>query len=76
MSFHLSFHLASLGLTGAHCLDDPPDLSSKEITGQHAMDDPLLSCNRVLCSSSDDEHHAPSPTRAAAFGRHVTRLAT
>jgi hypothetical protein len=27
MSFRLSFHQALLGPTGAHWLDDPPDLS-------------------------------------------------
>ena len=42
MSFRLSFHQALLGPTGAHWLDDPPDLSCKERTGQHAVDGPLL----------------------------------
>jgi hypothetical protein len=32
MSFRLSFHLAPLGLTGAHWLDDPPDVSSADST--------------------------------------------
>jgi len=38
MSFPLSFHLALLGPTGAHWLDDPPDLSCKETTRQHTED--------------------------------------
>src|SRR5215216_4883209 len=45
MSFRLSFHQALLGLSGAHWLDDPPDLSCQDSTGQHAVDDPLPSCN-------------------------------
>jgi hypothetical protein len=52
MSFHLSFHPASLGPTGAHWLDDPSDLSCKEDTGQHAVDDPLLSCKQQVGGSS------------------------
>ena len=46
MSFFLSFHLALLGPTGAHWLDDPPDLTCKDSTGQHAADDPRLSCEQ------------------------------
>ncbi len=46
-SFHWSFHLALLSLTGAHLLDGPPDLSCKGSTGQYAVDGPLLSCNSV-----------------------------
>ena len=38
----MSFHLALLGPTGAHWLDDLSDLSCKETTGQYAVDDPLL----------------------------------
>jgi len=38
-----SFHPALLGPTGAHWLDDPPDLSCTDSTGQHSVDDPLLS---------------------------------
>jgi hypothetical protein len=45
MSFLLSFHQAPLGPTGAHWLDDPPDLSCMENTRQYAVDDPRLSCN-------------------------------
>jgi hypothetical protein len=52
MSFHLSFHTASLGPTGAHWLDDPSDVSCKEDTGQHALDDPLLSCKQQVGGSS------------------------
>ena len=50
MSFPLSFHQASLGLSGAHWLDGPPDGSCQDSTSQHAVDDPLLSCKQqVLC---------------------------
>ena len=42
MSFQLSFHLAPLNPSGAHWLDDPPDMSCKENTRQYAVDDPLL----------------------------------
>jgi len=52
MSFRVSFHLALLGPTGAHCLDDPSDLSCKESMGQHAVDDPLLSCKQQVGGSS------------------------
>ena len=48
LSFHLSFHPTLPGATGAHWLDDVPDLSSKNSARQHAVDDPLLSCNRLL----------------------------
>src|SRR5215218_4473724 len=48
MSFWLSFHLPLLSLTGAHWLDDPPELSSRDSTHQYAVDDPLLSCNPLL----------------------------
>ena len=44
MSFSLSFHQALLGLTGAHWLDEPFNLSCKNSTRQYAVDDPLLSC--------------------------------
>jgi hypothetical protein len=44
-SFRLSFHPALLGPTGAHWLDDPPDLSCKESTRQYSADGPRLSCN-------------------------------
>jgi hypothetical protein len=46
MSFPLSFHLVLLGLTGAHWLDDPSDVSCKDSTRQYAVDDPLLSCKQ------------------------------
>jgi hypothetical protein len=58
MSFHLSFHTASLGPTGAYWLDDPSDLSCKEATRQHALDVPLLSCKQQVGGSS-----LPSDTR-------------
>ena len=48
MSFSVSFHLALLGATGAHWLDDPPDLSCKDSTGQYAADDPLPSCKQQV----------------------------
>jgi len=51
MSFCLSFHLALLGPTAAHWLDDPSDLTCKDSTRQHAVDDPLLSCNPLLVAS-------------------------
>ena len=42
MSFCPSFHTTLLGPTGAHWLDDPPDLICNESTHQHAVDDPRL----------------------------------
>jgi hypothetical protein len=50
MSFFLPFHLGPLGPTGAHWLDDPPDLSSKDSTGQHAADHLRLSCKQQVGS--------------------------
>ena len=44
MSFCLSFHLALLGPSGAHWLDDPPDLSCQDSPCQYAVDDSRLSC--------------------------------
>jgi hypothetical protein len=32
MSFSMSFHQAALGLTGAHSLDEPLDVSCKDST--------------------------------------------
>jgi hypothetical protein len=52
MSFCLSFHQALLGRTGAHWLDDPPDVSCKDSTRQHAVDDPRLSCKQQVGGSS------------------------
>jgi hypothetical protein len=46
MSFSLSFHQPVPGPTGAHWLDDLPDLTCKDSTRQHALDDPLLSCKQ------------------------------
>src|SRR5207247_782721 len=43
-----SFHPALLGPTGAHWLDDPPDLSCKDSTGHHAVDDCPLSCKQRI----------------------------
>jgi hypothetical protein len=37
-SFPRSFHLPSLGPTGAHRLDDPPDLTSKDGTTRDGVD--------------------------------------
>jgi hypothetical protein len=51
MSFSLSFHQPLLGPTGAHWLDDPPDLSCKDSTRQYAVDDPLLSCKPLPACS-------------------------
>jgi hypothetical protein len=42
-----SFHQASLGITGAHSLDDASDLSYKDSTGQYAVDGWRLSCKQV-----------------------------
>ena len=52
MSSSMSFHQAPLGPTGAHWLDDPPDLSSKDSTRQYAVDDPRLSCKQQVGGSS------------------------
>jgi hypothetical protein len=43
--------LTPLGPSGAHWLDDPPDLSCKNNTRQYALDGPLLSCKQVGGSS-------------------------
>ena len=48
MSFQLSFHLAPLGATGAHWLDDPPDVGCKDSTRQYTVDATLLSCNQQV----------------------------
>ena len=65
MSFSLSFHQALLGPSGAHWLDDPPDLSCLDSTRQHALDDPLLSCNPLPavrgCGSSACQFAQASP---------------
>jgi hypothetical protein len=63
MSFCLSFHLPLLGPTGAHWLDDPPDLSSNETTRQHAVDDPRLSCNPLLATWGHGSSRAQSAMR-------------
>ena len=52
MSFHLSFHLGLLQPTGAHWLDDPPDLTCKDSTRQHSVDDSRLSCKQQVGGSS------------------------
>jgi hypothetical protein len=39
-----SFHLALLGLSGAHWLDDQPDLTYKVGMREHQVDDSRLSC--------------------------------
>ena len=51
MSFWLSFHLPLLGPTGAHWLDDPPDLSCKGSTGQYLADGWPLSCKQLMTGS-------------------------
>jgi hypothetical protein len=60
MSFRVSFHLALLGPTGAHWLDDPSDVSCKETTRQYPVDGPLLSCKQQVGGSSP-----PSAPKAA-----------
>jgi hypothetical protein len=52
MSFCLSFHLALLGPTGAHWLDDPSDVSCQDSTGQYAVDGWPLSCKQQVPRSS------------------------
>ena len=52
MSFRLSFHQALLGPTGAHWLDDPPDVSCKDSTRQYAVDGSRLSCKQQVGGSS------------------------
>jgi hypothetical protein len=66
VSFRLSFHPALLGLTGAHWLDDPPDLSCKETTRQHAVDGSLLSCNLLPCQQRPTTPKPSTPYPAAA----------
>jgi hypothetical protein len=48
MSFRVSFHLALLGPTGAHWLDDLSDVSCKETTRQYPVDGCPLSCKQQL----------------------------
>ena len=43
----MSFHQPLLGPTGAHRLDDAPDVSCQDSTQEHAVDDPLLSCKQL-----------------------------
>jgi hypothetical protein len=43
-----SFRPALLGPTGAHWLDDPPDVTCKDRTSQHAADGPRLSCKHQV----------------------------
>ena len=52
MSFRLSFHLALLGPSGAHWLDDPPDLSCQDSTQEYAVDGSRLSCKQQVGGSS------------------------
>jgi hypothetical protein len=68
MSFRLSSHLPLLGPTGAHWLDDRPDLSCKDSTQRYAMDDPLLSCKQQVGGSSPpaSSHQRSRMTRAAS----------
>jgi hypothetical protein len=53
LSFSMSFHLALLGPTGVHWLDDPPDLTCNDSTRQYAVDDPRLSCKQQVRPWSD-----------------------
>jgi hypothetical protein len=48
MSFRLSFRQALLGLTGAHWLDDPSDMSCKDSTHRYPVDGPRLSCKQQV----------------------------
>jgi hypothetical protein len=52
MSFWLSFHRVLLAPTGAHWLDDAPDVSCQDSTCQYAVDDPRLSCKQQVVGSS------------------------
>ena len=78
MSFCLSFHLALPGLSGAHWLDDPPDVSCKNHTRQYAVDDPRLSCKQQVGGSSPPPAHRGvqlgaawrAAAKAAASSRH------
>ena len=45
----MSFHLALLGPTGAHLLDDPPDLSCRTAPASTPWDGSLLSCKQLFC---------------------------
>jgi hypothetical protein len=42
-----TLHRRPLSPSGAHWLDDPPDLSCKESTGQHPVDGCQLSCKQL-----------------------------
>jgi hypothetical protein len=52
MSFRLSFHHVLLGPTGAHSLDDPPDLSCQDGIQPDPMDGLRLSCKQQVPGSS------------------------
>jgi hypothetical protein len=71
MPFCLSFHLALIRRTGAHWLDDLPDVTCKGTTHKDAVDDPLLSCN-----SGDSNEHLPLPRAYALGGMRTTRAQT
>ena len=77
MSFWLSFHQALLGPTGAHWLDNPPDLSSKDSTLQYAVDGPLLSCKQQVGGSSppaSSQNRPPCPVIVSlSSGRSAAR---
>jgi hypothetical protein len=59
-----SFHQAPLGPTGAHSLDDPSDLSSKDGTRQYPTDGPLLSCKQQVGGSSPPANSQNSRSQA------------
>ena len=65
----LSFHQPLLGLSGAHWLDGPPDLSCKDSTRQYLVDGCQLSC-KPLPACSD-----PTACQRFASNRAAYRLA-
>ena len=64
MSFRLSFHLPPLGPTGAHWLDDSPDLSCMESTRQHPWT--IRAC---LVNSRLGFEAPPAPESRGTVGR-------
>jgi hypothetical protein len=66
MSVPMSFHPALLGPTGAHGLDDSPDVTCMETTRQHAVDGPRLSCKQQVGGSSPP---ASSQTAEVRYAR-------
>ena len=70
MSFPLSFHPTLLGPTGAHWLDDPPDVSCKDSTRQYSVDGARLSCKQQVGGSSPpaSSQNRRSQACALAYG--------